>query len=117
MRTLLTAMFVSSVVFVTPAMAETAHVHGPGGHMHGPVSSEFVIQKASEKVKSLIENGKLDASWSNYQIIGTSQREMSTGKEWVVSLKNDKAKEVEKQSLHLFFTSYGSYIATNFSGK
>ncbi|MEI7843015.1 MAG: DUF6488 family protein [Gallionellaceae bacterium] len=117
MHILLTSILISSVVLVSPAMAETAHIHGPGGHEHGPASSELLVKKSAEKVKSLVESGKLDASWSEYKVIGTVKREMSTGAEWVVSLKNDKAKEAEKQTLYLFFTSYGSYIATNFTGK
>lgn len=117
MRHVSLVVLVSSCFFISPAIAETAHIHGPGGHSHGPASSELLIQKASEKVKSLVAAGKLDASWGDYKVIGTTEREMSTGKEWVVSLKNDKANEVEKQTLYVFFTSYGSYIATNFTGK
>jgi DNA polymerase III delta subunit len=117
MRHIFSATFVLILFFASPVRAETAHIHGPGGHSHGPATSEFVIQKAGEKVKSLVENGKLEASWGDYKVVSAAKREMATGTEWVVTLKNEKSKDLDKQTLHLFFTSYGSYIATNFTGQ
>lgn len=117
MRNISTALFVSSLLFASPVMAGTGHDHDNGGHSHGPISSEGVIKKATGKVKSLIESGKLDKSWADSKTIGASQKTFSNETEWVVTFKNDKASDATKQTLYLFFTLDGGYIATNFTGK
>ena len=110
MRNISTALLVSSLLFVSPVMV---HAHGGGGQSHGPISRSEVIKKATEKVKSLIENGKLDKSWVDADAYDASTR----GSEWVVTYKNDKESDTAKRTLYVFFSLDGAYIATNFTGK
>lgn len=117
MRNISTALLVSSLLFVSPVMAGAGHDHGSGGHSHGPISSEAVIQKATGKVKSLAESGKVDKSWADSKPLSASQKTFSNEVEWVVTFKNDKVSDATKQTLYMFFTLDGSYIATNFTGK
>jgi len=112
-----TALLVSSLLFVSPAMAGAGHDHGSGGHSHGPISSEVAIKKATEKVKSMVESGKLDKNWADSKAIGAIQKTFSNETEWVVMFKNDKVSDATKQTLYMFFTLDGSYIATNYTGK
>ena len=117
MRNISTALLVSSLLFTSPVMAGAGHDHGNGGHSHGPVSSEAVTQKATVKVKSLVESGKLEKSWADSKALSASQETFSNETEWVVMFKNDKISDATKQTLYLFFTLDGGYIATNFTGK
>jgi hypothetical protein len=117
MRNISTALLVSSLIFTTPAIAGSGHDHGKGGHSHGPISSEGVIKKASKHVKSLADNGKIDKSWAGIKAEGATQKTYSNETEWVVTFKNNNVSEPEKQTLYVFFTLDGSYIASNFTGK
>lgn len=116
MRNISTVLLVSSLLFTSPVMAGAGHDHG-GGHSHGAVSSEAVIMKATEKVKSLAESGKIDKSWAGIKAVGATQKTFANEPEWVVTFKNEKLSDVTKQTLYLFFTLDGGYIATNFTGK
>jgi len=113
MRNISTVLLVSSLFFASPVMAGAGHDHGNGSHSHGPISSEKVINKATEKVKSLIKSGKLDKSWADVKAVGASTK----GDEWVVTYKNDKVSDAAKQTLYVFFSLDGIYIAANFTGK
>lgn len=117
MRNVSTVLLVSSLLFASPVMAGAGHDHGSGGHSHGPISSEGVIKKATDQVKSLVESGKLDKSWADAKPSGATQKTFAHDPEWVVTFKNKKVSDVTKQTLYLFFTLDGAYIATNFTGN
>lgn len=119
MRNFSTALLVSSLLFTSPVMAGAGHDHGSGGHSHshGPVSSEVAVKKATEKVKSLVASGKIDKSWADVKAAGASQKTFGNETEWVVTFKNEKISDPSRQTLYLFFTLDGRYIATNFTGN
>jgi len=117
MRTISTAFVLSALLLCSPAFAGTGHEHGPGGsHTHGPITAATAIKKAEGQVMSLIERGKLDRIWSGIKATEATQKDFGKGQEWVVSFKNEKA-EVGKQTLYVFYTLTGNYLATNFRGK
>lgn len=117
MRTLSTALFVSTLFLGSPVFAGTGHDHGPdGSHSHGPISFASAVKKAERQVQSLVVRGKLDKSWSGIKAAEANQKDFGKGQEWVVSFKNEKA-EAGKQTLYVFYTLTGSYLATNFTGK
>lgn len=117
MRTISTVLVATALLLAFPVFAGAGHEHGPGGsHTHGPVSAATAIKKAEGQVKSLIERGKLDKSWSGIKAAEATQKDFGKGPEWVVSFKNEKA-EADKQILYVFYTLTGNYLATNFSGK
>ena len=113
MRNVTSVLLVSSLLFVAPVMAATGHDHGAGGHSHGSISSNEVIVKATQKVKSLVESAKLDKNWADIKADGAKTQ----GNEWVVTFKDAKVSDVSKQTLYVFFSLDGVYIATNFTGK
>jgi hypothetical protein len=39
------------------------------------------------------------------------------GKEWKVAFKDPGAKDKSKETLYMFFTMTGNFIAANFTGK
>ncbi len=114
MKTLATALSLSFLLFAVPVMAGSDHDHG---HSHGPISSNEAINKATKKVQKLANVGKIDSSWSKTIAASAEQKEYSKGPEWVVTFKNDKISNSSKQTLYLFFSLDGSYIAANYTGK
>lgn len=118
MRNISTALLVSTLVCAAPAFAGAGHEHGPGGsHSHGPISSDAAVKKAEKQVKTLIARGKLDKTWTDAKVIGATQKDAGQGPEWIVTVKNEKASDPAKQTLYVFYTANGNYLATNFSGK
>ena len=118
MRTISTVLLVSTLVFAGPLIAGTGHEHTPGGgHAVGPISDATAIKRADAKVKSLVANGKLDKSWAGVKSTGATQKDFGKGVEWVVTYKNEKASEKDKQTLYVYYTLTGHYLAANFTGK
>jgi hypothetical protein len=117
MRTISTALVVSTLIFGAPAFAGGSHEHGPGGsHSYGQLTAASATNMAEKQVKTLIERGKLEKSWAGIKASEATQKDFGKGPEWVVTFKNEKA-EAGKQTLYVFYTVTGSYLATNFTGK
>lgn len=94
------------------------HSHGDGhSHSHGPVTQEAAINKAKAKVSALVKSGKLDASWSSVQAFKATKKDFGKGMEWVVSLHNPQISDAKQQTLYVFFTLNGRYLATNYTGQ
>lgn len=118
MRTFSTLILVSTLVCAGPVMAGAGHDHNPdGSHAVGPINSGAAIKRAELHVNSMVKRGKLDKSWEGAKSTGATQQDFGKGPEWVVSFKNDKVSDVEKQNLYVFYTLTGHYLATNFTGK
>jgi hypothetical protein len=99
-------------------MAGGGHEHdSDGGHSHGPISNDNVINRALKKVKQMAHAGKIDATWSAVKTARAEQKTFSKGPEWVVTFKNDKVSDTAKQTLYLFFSLDGHYIAANYTGN
>ncbi len=114
MKCLATTLLLSFVLFAAPVMAGSGHDHG---HSHEPISSKEVISKSIKKVQQLANAGKIDSSWSKVKAASAEQKEYSKVLEWVVTFKNDKVSDSSKQTLYLFFSIDGNYIAANYTGK
>jgi len=109
-------ILVASLTFVAPVIAGAGHSHD-GGHSHGPISSEDAAKMAAIRVSKLASAGKIPASWTGIKANSVVKKQYSKGPEWVVTLKNQKVSDVKKQTLYMFFTLDGVYIATNYSGN
>lgn len=105
-------------LFAGPVTAGQGHEHDSGhGHSHGPVSSDVAASKATKQVEQLATAGKIDASWSGIKPASVEQRTYAEGPEWVVTFKNDKVSDASKQTLYLFYSLDGFYIAANYTGE
>lgn len=116
MKTLIaTVTLVSSLVFAPQAMA------GEGGscHFHGntPVSEDVVKDCAEQRRAALVKTGKLDASWTAAKQEAVELVEGKKGKEWKVRYSNPAAADKAKQTLFIFFSHSGNFIAANFTGQ
>ncbi|MBD3609190.1 MAG: hypothetical protein HUJ30_01440 [Gammaproteobacteria bacterium] len=121
MKKLALILFLPFIILATPVMAgpgTAGHSHDDGhGHSHGPVSEKDVIKKAQRKIAALARSGKIDASWANVKEAKTSKKDFGKGPEWVVMFKNAKVKASNKQTLYVFYTMSGRYLATNYTGN
>lgn len=92
---------------------------GGNCHFHGKKpAAETVVKDCADKRKAaLVKAGKLDASWQNVKLEKAELVDGKKGKEWKLSFKNPAASEVSKQTLYLFFSQPGNFIAANHSGQ
>jgi len=118
MKTLTTTLLLSLLLIGAPVMAGSGHGHdADGGHSLAPVSKDEAVSRAAKKVKQLADAGKIDTSWSGINAASVEQKTYSKGPEWVITFKNNKISDVAMQSLYLFFSLDGHYIAANYSGN
>ncbi len=92
---------------------------GDSCHFHGskPATESIVIACADARRDTLVKSGKLHVSWSAAKHEKLEQIDGKKGKEWKVSYKNGAAPDKEKQSLFMFFTLPGNFLAANHSGQ
>ncbi|MBL4782649.1 MAG: hypothetical protein JKX92_10440 [Porticoccaceae bacterium] len=95
------------------------HSHGSAhGHEHKstPVSHEVIEKNAGAIIASLIKRGKIDQSWTASTPNSMNQKEFNGRPEWVVTYTNKNIPQSEKQTLYVFLTLSGQYIAANHTG-
>ena len=88
-------------------------------HFHGstPAKESVVLGCANSYKDALISKGKLDASWKNAILDKAEVVEGKNKKEWKLIFKNATEKDASKQTLYMFYTLTGNFIAANFTGK
>lgn len=116
MKNLACAVALALSVFATPtALADV----GGSCHFHGnkPATEAVVTQCANQRKASLVKAGKLDASWQAAQLDKLELVDGKKGKEWKASFKNPAVADAAKQTLYIFFSQPGNYIAANHTGQ
>lgn len=88
-------------------------------HFHGskPASESVVVGCASQNKTALVKAGKIDASWQAVKHDKAEVVEGKKGKEWKVTFKNPAAADKSKETLYMFYTVPGNFIAANFTGQ
>ena len=109
----LLSLFISAPVLAGPGN-DDGHGHS---HSQGPVSSDEVIKRATKKVIQMAKAGKIDALWSTTKASAAEQKIYAKGPEWVIRFNNDKLTDTTKQTLYMFFSLDGHYIAANYTGN
>jgi hypothetical protein len=92
---------------------------GGSCHFHGnkPAAEATVLGCAVQRKDNLVKAGKLDAVWQPAKHDSIALVDGKKGKEWKVSFKHPAALGGGKDTLYLFFTPVGNFIAANFSGQ
>lgn len=116
MKTILAiSSLVATLAFAPQAMA------GEGGscHFHGskPATEAVVKDCANQRRAALLKGGKLDSSWSSAKQEALELIDGKKGKEWKVRYSNPAAADKTKQTLFMFFSHSGNFIAANFTGE
>ncbi len=109
------ASLVATLSFTPAAFASG----GGGCHFHGnaPVKESVLTDCVNAQKDALIGSGKIDASWKSVKVDRAETVEGKSMKEWKFSFKNPAEKDVSKQTLYMFYTLTGNFIASNFTGK
>jgi len=109
------AFLAATLAFAPSAFADT----GRSCHFHGnaPIKEAILVGCASEYKDGLASQGKIDPSWKGVKLDKAETVEGKKTKEWKFTFKNPKEKDASKQTLYLFYTLSGNFIAANFTGK
>jgi hypothetical protein len=115
MKTLIAPLLLALAALAMPVRAD----EGGSCHFHGnkPASAETVSGCAVQRKAVLIKQGKLDATWQSAKAGAPEQVDGKKGKEWKLTFHNPSAADKTKQTLYLFFTLPGNFIAANFTGQ
>ena len=116
MNKLLTTLLAASGLLLSlPAVAggsEDCHFHGSKA-----ATQDVVATCAVKRQQALISSGKIDKSWQAIKAGSFEQVDGQRGKEWKVTFKDPAAADKAKETLFMFFTQQGNFIAANFTGK
>jgi len=101
----------------------TLYAHG-GTHTHKHTTpkeveiSKVEIKKiAKQEVKKLALNAKIDRSWLFSPIDKMKKKKFGKKYEWVVHFKNEKIKDLKKQTLYIFLDLQGKMMGANYTGN
>ena len=112
---IITSVYFATLGFASPAFA----VEGGNCHFHGntPAKESAIVDCAGQRKSALAGSGKIDASWKAVKHEKIEQVDGKKGKEWKVTFKDSVAKDKTKETLFVFFTLPGNFIAANFTGQ
>lgn len=112
---------IPAIALITAAgVAPSAHAgDGADCHFHGakPATEATVVGCANKRKEALVGGGKIDKSWQAIKLDKAEMVEGKKSKEWKVTFKDAAAKDKAKETLYLFFTLPGNFVAANFTGQ
>ena len=117
MKSTLVASALAATLFSSPGAFAGADA---SCHFHGskPAAESTVIQCATQYKDKLVESGKLEKSWPLVSKVDKlEQVDGKRSKEWKLSSKNPAAADKSKDTLFLFYTLPGNFIAANPTGQ
>ena len=112
--------YASAVAALAFVLGGPAWADGAGScHFHGnkPAAQETVVGCAQQRKAALVKSGKLDPAWQSIKQDAIDSVDSKKGKEWKVTFKDPAAKDKAKETLYMFFTPAGNFIAANFTGQ
>lgn len=112
--------FIAHLVLSAAAWAPAAYADkGASCHFHGsrPAPEPVVAACADQRKQALVKGGKLDASWASIKPEKVETIDGKKGKEWKLTFKNPAVKDASKQTLYMFYSLPGNFIAANFTGQ
>ncbi|MDP3227981.1 MAG: DUF6488 family protein [Acidovorax sp.] len=116
MKTIILTATLAALQFFSPvAFADK----GGSCHFHGkaPATEAVVTDCANQRRAALVKAGKLESSWQSAKLGTLELVDGKKGKEWKATFTNPAATDKTKQSLYVFFSHPGNFIAANFTGQ
>ena len=104
------------LLIITFTAINTLNLYAGTGHSHN-VSIKEINKIAKIELKKLIKTKRIDVSWKNAKKMSTKQQKTSSGKEWIVSFKNKNVKNISKQIIYIYLTTYGKFKGANYKGN
>lgn len=116
MRIRLRHVVAVSILHASPAVWADV---GGSCHFHGskPAEASTVAGCAAQRKEALVKSGKLEPSWRTVAHDKVETIDGKKGKEWRVTFRDPAAKDKARETLTMFFTLPGNFIAANFDGK
>ena len=113
-----TQLIAAATIALAQLAGNTYADEGGSCHFHGrKAASEATVQGcAVQRKEALVKSGKLDAAWAGVQAATPEMVDGKKGKEWKVVFKDPKAQDKSKETLYMFFTAPGNFIAANSAG-
>lgn len=113
---------VTSLVFLSSTLAFSHGDHPPPAQLvkcknATSCTKEEAIDGASKAFSEILQSGKLDATWKGVPHDNVELKSFDGKQEWVVSYKNPKVANKEKQVLYIFLSQNGSMSGMNYTGK
>ena len=110
----------SFALLALPAFSPVALADVGGScHFHGnkPAAESVVSDCANQRRAALVKSGKLDSSWHGAKLEKLELVDGKKGKESKVVFSNPAATDKTRQTLYIFFSHPGNFIAANFTGQ
>ena len=104
-------------LFSLGAIAGPGHDHDHSAHPHPDITQTQAEAAAIKNLTRLADKGKIDKSWLTIKPSKIEKKEFSGKSEWVAVFNNSTATDPAKQTLYIFLSNSGDYIAANHSGK
>jgi hypothetical protein len=115
---LLLGFIFSSITFLVLAGNDQDHGHDHGhSHSQEAVDNVKAESNATNIVADLVQSEKLESSWTSISASTVEKQEFDGTPEWVVVFVNDAIPDIAKQTLYVFLTLNGEYIAANYTGE
>jgi hypothetical protein len=108
------SLIFSLIIFLFPLVAFSGSGHD---HGHARISKSQAEMVATTVIESFVEKKKIDSSWKSIKASTSEKKKFPNGLEWVVSFKNENISDSAKQTIYVFLTLDGGYLATNYTGK
>ncbi|MBN4079212.1 hypothetical protein JYT26_01080 [Beggiatoa alba] len=96
------------------SIAGSNHDHG---YSHDTITQQQAEDIATKNVARLADKDKIDKSWKSTRISTSEQKKFGGKTEWVITFNNKNVQDSAKQTLYIFLSLAGEYLAANYSGK
>lgn len=110
------SIILSFAIFLFPltTLAGAGHDHGQAST---PVTQSQAEQVASDGILSLVAQNKIDGSWESVLVEKALKKKFGDSLEWVISFKNENISDPAEQTIYVFLTLGGEFIAANYTGE
>ena len=112
------AIIFTSTLFIGFTSPQSHAGPGHDGHAHShDIDANKAKKNATKVLNKLVEKKKLPESWKNIQATTVEKKRFGKQDEWVVTFKNAEEPDTSKQTLFVFLSMEGKYLAANFTGQ
>jgi len=87
------------------------------GVVHDAVDSKTASKNAKHVISEIIKMKKLNGSWAGIDAVSAEKKMGKKNEEWVVTFNNENIENNDEQTIYIFLTLDGHYIAANYTGS